>query len=114
MGPIQPRRPLRGAPGDAFSSNENGNRAGCRDGAVVTDADVRGVATTMLGDPRARVGVGHFYRWWLGLDALLSLTKDPILFPEYSTEVGALMAKETETFGVYTTFDGDGNFAALM
>jgi hypothetical protein len=83
-------------------------------GAVVTDADIREVATTMLGDPRSRVGVGHFYRWWLGLDALQSLTKDPSLFPEYSTAVGALMAKETETFGVYTTLDGDGHFAALM
>jgi hypothetical protein len=83
-------------------------------GAVVTDQDVRQIATTMLGDPRARVGVGHFYRWWLGLDALPSVTKDPSLFPEYSPAVGALMAKETETFGVYTTLDGDGIFATLM
>jgi len=83
-------------------------------GAVKTDADVRAIASTMLGDPRSRVGVGHFYRWWLGLDALASVKKDPSLFPDYSSAVGALMAKETETFGVYTTLDGDGRFPTLM
>jgi hypothetical protein len=83
-------------------------------GAVHTDADVRAIATTMLGDSRSRVGVGHFYRWWLGLDALQSVTKDASLFPEYSSAVGAMMAKETESFGVYATLDGDGRFPTLM
>lgn len=83
-------------------------------GTVTTDADVRAIAIMMLGDPRSRVGVGHFYRWWLGLDALQSVTKDADLFPEYSSAVGTMMAQETETFGVYVTLDGDGQFSTLM
>jgi len=83
-------------------------------GAIKTDADVRAVATAMLADPRARVGVGHFYRWWLGLEALPSVHKDPSVFPEYSSALGAMMAKETEAFGVYTTLEGDGRFPTLM
>lgn len=83
-------------------------------GGLETDADVRALARAMLDDPRARVGVGHFYRWWLGLEALPTISKDPRLFPEYSGTVGAMMAKETETFGVYTTLDADGRFPTLM
>ena len=83
-------------------------------GTLKTDADVRALVTAMLADSRARVGVGHFYRWWLGLEALPSVMKDPSIFPEYSRAMGAMMAKETETFGVYTTLDGDGRFPTLM
>jgi len=83
-------------------------------GAVATDQDVRRVALSMLADPRARVGVSHFYRWWLNLDALATTTKDPALFPEYSTTLGTAMAAETEAFALDVTFDGDGRFPTLM
>lgn len=82
-------------------------------GAIATDADLRRVARTMLDDPRARVGVGGFYRWWLQLDRAASADKDPVLFPGFSAALGALMAQETETFGVTVTLD-DGRFATLM
>ena len=44
-------------------------------GSITTDADVRRLALRMLSDSRARVGVAHFYRWWLNLDALATTTK---------------------------------------
>jgi len=83
-------------------------------GTVTTDRDVRAIARSMLADPRARVGVGHFYRWWLELDRSQFVVKDPALFPEYSSAVGPLIGTETETFGTYVTLDADGRFATLM
>jgi hypothetical protein len=83
-------------------------------GSLATDADVRRLALRMLADPRARVGVAHFYHWWLNLDALATTTKDPILFPEYSAALGTTMAAETEAFALDVTLDGDGDFRTLM
>jgi hypothetical protein len=84
-------------------------------GSVATDEDVRRVALSMLADPRARVGVSHFYRWWLDLDDVVNTTpKDPALFPEYSTTLATTMAAETEAFAMDVTFDGDGRFPTLM
>ncbi len=83
-------------------------------GAVTTDSDVRRVALGMLADPRARVGVAHFYRWWLNLDALATTTKDAASFPEYSAALGTSMGAETEAFALDVTFDGDGRFQTLM
>jgi hypothetical protein len=84
-------------------------------GTVVTNEDVRRVALSMLADARARVGVSHFYRWWLYLDAVVdTLPKDPALYPEYSTTLAAAMAAETEAFAMDVTFDGDGRFPTLM
>ncbi len=83
-------------------------------GTITTDSDVRRVALRMLSDPRSRVGVGHFYRWWLNLDALATTTKDPALFPQYSAALGTTMAAETEAFALNVTFDGDGDFRTLM
>jgi hypothetical protein len=83
-------------------------------GTVSTDRDVRAIAKSMLADPRSRVGVGHFYRWWLELDRSQFVVKDTNLFPEYSSTVGPLMGTETETFGTYVTLDADGRFPTLM
>ena len=83
-------------------------------GAVATDEDVRRAALTMLADPRARVGVAHFYRWWLDLDAVEAASKDPAIYPEYSATLGRTMAAETEAFALDVTFDGDARFPTLM
>lgn len=82
-------------------------------GAIETDADVRRLARMILDDPRARVGVGGFYRWWLNLDGVASTAKDPALFPTYSAALGEMMVRETETFGVTVTLE-DGRFSTLM
>jgi hypothetical protein len=79
-----------------------------------TAADVRALATRMLADPRARVGVGAFYRWWLRLDAVAQLTRDPTQFPTFSTALRDAMAAEPEAFGVNVTLDGDGSYKTLM
>jgi hypothetical protein len=82
--------------------------------AFTTTADVASIVQTMLADPRARAGVGAFYRWWLDLDSVVTLKKDPVLFPEATPELLADMANETTTFGVETTLAPTGTFPLLM
>lgn len=83
-------------------------------GAVQTNEDVRKIALDILADPRARVGVASFFRWWLRLDRMAFVTKSASLFPQFSTNVGAMMVAETEAFGVDVTLNGDGSFRTLM
>ncbi|HXI56742.1 MAG TPA: DUF1592 domain-containing protein [Polyangia bacterium] len=96
--------------------------------AVTTREDVGKLALEMLGDQRARAGVGAFYRWWLRLDDVATmrrspdpftpepedLPKDPKVFPLWTAAVSADAAKETETFGVNVTLDMKGSFRTLM
>jgi hypothetical protein len=96
--------------------------------AIKTRRDVGKLALEMLGDERARVGVGAFYRWWLRLDDVAAmrrssdpftpepedLPKDPKVFPLWTAAVSADAATETETFGVNVTLDMKGSFRTLM
>lgn len=82
-------------------------------GAIRTSADVRVIARNMLNDSRSRVGVAAFYRWWLDLDRLATVQKDPNLFPFDYGAIALLMGRETEAFGVHATLE-DGRFATLM
>jgi Protein of unknown function (DUF1592)/Protein of unknown function (DUF1588)/Protein of unknown function (DUF1585) len=83
-------------------------------GHITTTEDLYGVVRQMLADPRAAVGVGAFYRWWLDLPTLATTTKDTMAFPAYTPQLQADMAKETETFGVNVTLGLNGSFQTLM
>ncbi|HEY0714825.1 MAG TPA: DUF1592 domain-containing protein [Polyangia bacterium] len=82
-------------------------------GRLQNSEDVRALALRMLDDPRARVGVGRFFRAWLQQDALLAKTKDGTLFPEFTPQLKADMARETELFGVHVSLDLNGTVGAL-
>jgi hypothetical protein len=88
--------------------------AQARLGSFKTTADLHGAVRQLLADGRARKGVGAFYRWWLDLDRLSTLTKDATLYPEFTPELAADMATETETFGVNVTLDPNGTYKTLM
>ena len=83
-------------------------------GSVTTTAELTGVIEQMLGDARASVGVGAFYRWWLDLNLVANLQKDPMLFPDFTPALQADMANETATFGVDATLNMNGTFQTLM
>jgi hypothetical protein len=83
-------------------------------GHFTTVEDLYGPARQMLADPRATVGVGAFYRWWLDLPAIATLTKDQVLFPEFNPDLAADMAREPETFGVNVTLPMNGTYRQLM
>jgi hypothetical protein len=82
--------------------------------ALKTKQDLEPIVRQMLADPRAAEGVGAFFRWWLELDSVPTLQKDPSLFPEFTPVVAADMAKETAAFGTYVTRDIKGSFETLM
>ncbi len=92
---------------------------GASDAAVIvgtprTNRELTASVSQLFADGRARIGLGAFYRWWLGLDDLAGATKDPTLYPEFTADLRRSMAAETETFGVNVTLDGDGQFWTLM
>jgi len=78
-------------------------------GHITTVEDLYGVIRQMLVDQRAATGVGAFYRWWLNLPALATLSKDTTVFPAYTAELQADMASETETYGVTVTLSMNGS-----
>ncbi|HEY0705351.1 MAG TPA: DUF1592 domain-containing protein, partial [Polyangia bacterium] len=82
-------------------------------GTIQTSEDVRRLALRMLDDPRARAGVGRFYRWWLEQDEE-RMKKDPKTFPQYTSEFQRDMARETELFGVHLTLDINADVPALF
>jgi hypothetical protein len=81
---------------------------------IQTTADLASVVQKMLADQRAAVGVGAFYRQWLDLPAVATLTKDPTLFPDFTPALQADMANETETFGVNVTLALNGTYQMLL
>jgi len=85
-------------------------------GSIRTADDLAMTVGAMVEDPRARAGVGAFYRWWLGLDRLATsdLDKSPMIFPEDTPQLRADMARETETFGVNVTTEPGYTFTSLM
>jgi hypothetical protein len=83
-------------------------------GDLATTADLARAVRAMLADPRASNGVGAFYRWWLDLDQVATLTKDPMLFPAFTPALQADMSAETLAFALDVTIASDGSFQTLM
>jgi len=83
-------------------------------GHITTVEDLYGVIRQMLVDQRAATGVGAFYRWWLNLPALATLSKDTTVFPAYTSELQADMANETETYAVNVTLAMNGSYQTLL
>src|SRR5205814_7934992 len=50
--------------------------AAARAGQIRTSADLENIVREMLKDPRAAVGVGKFFVWWLHLEELRMASKD--------------------------------------
>ena len=83
-------------------------------GHFTTVEDLYGPARQMLADPRAAVGVGAFYRWWLNLPAIATTMKDQTVFPEFNSALATDMSKEPETFGVNVTLPMNGTYQQLI
>lgn len=118
-----PARPLAVSPRQAvtrmarllWQSAPDATLLGTADsGTLATSEDVRQLALRMLQDSRARDGLGGFYRWWLDLDRLPFVEKDPALFPTYNDALARAMGTETETFAVSVTLDNPGTLNALL
>jgi hypothetical protein len=77
--------------------------------------DAAGIATQvdrMLADPKAAAQVVWFHEQWLGLTAIESTVKDPVLFPEFATARIA-MRQESARF-VEAVVLGGGDLGDLL
>ncbi len=81
---------------------------------IKTVDDLEALVSDLLRDSRAARGVGGFYRWWLELDRLASISPDPKLFSFWSPGLATEMADDAEAFGVAVTLQRDGLFSTLM
>ena len=83
-------------------------------GALATPEGVRAQAERLLADDRARDAIESFHVQWLGLDAILELDKDGVLFPEFGPELAAAMREETVRFADHVIRQGDGRLETLL
>ncbi len=81
--------------------------------APKTNEDVGRLTDGLLLDESSVAGRQAFYRWWLNLEDLATLTRDPNLFPEFSEEVRVALADQALAFagtgGILNGFDADGD-----
>jgi len=79
-----------------------------------TPEQVEAAARRMVDHPKARVLVAEFHKQWLDYERVANVTKDAALYPDWSPEVGSLMAQETSAFIDHAIFDDVGDVKALL
>jgi hypothetical protein len=82
-------------------------------GALDTPEGVTQQAERMLQDPKINRAVGRFFEEWLELETLGRVSRDATLFPTFTSDIKALMLKETELFTTDVVFGG-GNLNSLL
>ena len=88
--------------------------AAAESGALDTPAGLRAEAERLLDDDRARVGIRTFFTELLQLDLLDSLSKDPLVIPQASPELGPAARAETLAVLEAIVFDEDGDFRSAL
>lgn len=83
-------------------------------GELETPAQVEAQARRMLEHANARVLVGEFHKQWLDYERVANVTKDAELYPDWSPEIGSLMAQETQSFIEHAIFDDAGSVTTLL
>ncbi|MEZ4462205.1 MAG: DUF1592 domain-containing protein [bacterium] len=82
--------------------------------ALNTPEEIEAQTRRMLLSPRARDLVGHFYRQWLGLDALDSMVKDNAAYPEWTPAMTQQWRDSLYAFIDYIHFEKNGDLHDLM
>ncbi|HVJ17696.1 MAG TPA: DUF1592 domain-containing protein [Polyangiaceae bacterium] len=82
--------------------------------ALQTHESVLAQAQRLLGDPRSHAVVSHFHLSLFGLAGLDALQRSRITYPNFTTELGPLMRRETEAFLEHAVWSGEGTFASLL
>lgn len=83
-------------------------------GALRQSAQIEAQARRMLADPRARDAVRSFHEQWLGLGHLGTVSKDPIAYPNFSTDLLPLFREETVAYAEHVVFEGSGTVSELL
>lgn len=93
---------------------DEGLRAAAAAGQLVTKEGVLATATRMLDDARSRPVIRFFFDKLLPIQGLATLTREPALFPGFSSAIGALMREETQTFLEHQIFRGPGSWPSVF
>jgi len=88
--------------------------AAAESGALSTPEGLRAEAERMLEDDRARSGLGNFFTELYQLDLLDDITKDPLVIPQASPEVGPAARAETLAVLENLVFDEDADFRTVL
>lgn len=83
-------------------------------GALHTKEDIRDEAERMLDDPKAHDAVRELHAQWLDYGRIGNIAKDAMLFPEYSTAIGAMMKEEMRAFIEHAVFDEGGGLSTML
>jgi hypothetical protein len=75
---------------------------------------LREQAERMLDDDKTREGVLRFYRQWLGIYKLPTLTKSSEMFPAWTDSLKAAAQEETETLIDHVVWEGDARLHTLL
>jgi hypothetical protein len=68
----------------------------------------------LLTDPRAKSQLQQFVSQWLGIGNVSVTTKDPTLYPKFTSTLQQMMLAETNAFAQDVIFNGDASFNSLM
>jgi hypothetical protein len=88
--------------------------AAAETGELLTDTGVLTQATRMLSDPKARPVIRTFFDYYLPLNTLTDLSRDPAQFPTFNASIGSLMREETQRFLEYEIFEGPGTWPGAL
>ncbi|MGB5809121.1 MAG: DUF1592 domain-containing protein [Polyangiales bacterium] len=88
--------------------------AAAENNELTTPEQIGAQASRMIADDRARDTVRNFHRQWLLLTHLESVTKDPAVYPAYSSSLRSLWQEELETFVEYVVLEGSGSLEELL
>jgi hypothetical protein len=83
-------------------------------GDLLTDRGLTAQAQRLLALPAARGAIRNFFTEYLGLDALLQLSKDPKIFTTFSPDIGPAAREETLRLVEYHLFDLDADYRDLF
>jgi hypothetical protein len=83
-------------------------------GALKTPEQVLAQGKRLLGSARAHDSMASFYLQWLEMSELRTVSKDAMMFPQFTPEVGAAMSAELSAFSSKTTLEGDGKLETLL
>lgn len=79
-----------------------------------TPEQIRAQAERMLVDPRARDTVRYFNEMLFGLAGIERISKNPAQFPQFTSEIPALLKQETSHFLDYVIWEGAGDLKTIF
>ena len=88
--------------------------AAAADGRLSTDEGLRAEVTRMVASPKLNRGLRAFVTEWLGLQRLDSVTKDPMVYTSFSSDVPAAAREETLSLAEHLAITRDADFREII